>query len=197
MATKLHYRTDGVGRPRDVPLLPFYAAHDMPATVYWERFDEDQWKRRQAEIEAARKRDAELAARTTDLFAIGEMQAERDHNVEGENTGAGEFNGRKLRDARDGGWFSFEVTVPAEGDAELLVDYWGGENPARVFDVIVNGKTIDTTTLHRDAPERFFTRSYPLPAELLGGKTKATVKFDAKPGNYAGGVFGIRVVRKL
>jgi hypothetical protein len=141
------------------------------------------------------KRDVELAARTTDLFAIGEMQAERDHNVEGENTGPGEFNGRKLRHAWEGGWFSCEVAVPAQGDAELLVDYWGGENPAREFDVIVNGKTIDTTTLHRDAPDRFWTKSYPLPAELIGGKTTATIKFDAKPGNYAGGVFGIRVVR--
>jgi hypothetical protein len=136
-----------------------------------------------------------VSLQTVDLFAIGEMQAERDHNVEGENTDAGEFNGRKLRHAMNGGWFAFEVAVPAEGDAELLVDYWGGENPAREFDVIVNGKTLETTRLHMDAPDQFWTKSYPLSAELIGGKKRATVRFDAKPGSYAGGVLGIRVVR--
>jgi hypothetical protein len=46
-----------------------------------------------------------------------------------------------------------------------------------------------------DAPDRFWQKEYRLPGELIGGKPKATVRFQAKPGNFAGGVFGIRVVR--
>jgi hypothetical protein len=191
----LEFQTKDVGQPRDVPLLPFYRAYDMPATVYWESFDDAGWKTRQAEYEAAKRLEAELAARTTDLFAIGEMQAERDHNVQGEKTGTGEHLGRKFRHATDGGWFSCDLAVPSEGDAELNVVYWGSEQGAREFDVQVDGKTIATTSLHMDKPEKFWEKTYPLPAELIAGKKKVTVKFQAKPGNFAGGVFGIRVVR--
>jgi DUF1680 family protein len=195
-ATQLNFRLAGVGRPRDVPLLPFYLAHDMPATAYWEIFDQAAWERRRTEHEAAQLREAELAARTVDLFAIGEMQAERDHNVTGENTGPGEFNGRKLRHAWDGGWFACDLAVPADGPAEMLVDYWGSEAGGnRQFDVLVDGKLIDTTNLDMDAPDKFWVKTYPLPAELIAGKKKITVRFDAKPGNYAGGIFGIRIVR--
>jgi hypothetical protein len=85
--------------------------------------------------------------------------------------------------------------VPASGAAELVVDYWGSETGAREFDVQVEGKTIATTKLQMDAPGRFWDKVYSLPAELLAGKEKITVRFQAKPGNYAGGVFGLRVVK--
>jgi uncharacterized protein len=191
----LAFHTENVGRPRDVPLKPFYAAHDIPATVYWDEFSESQWAKRQAEYEAERQRRAELEARTVDVLAMGEMQPERDHKVEGEKTGDGEFNNRKFRHAWDGGWFSCELAVPASGPAEMVVDYWGGETGAREFDVQVEGKTIATTKLQMDAPGRFWDKVYPLPAELIAGKEKITVRFQAKPGNYAGGVFGLRIVK--
>jgi uncharacterized protein len=191
----LAYRTAGVGRPRDVPLLPFYAAHDMPATVFWDVFDDRQWAARQAQYEAEQKRRAELDARTIDQLATGEMQAERDHSVEGEKTGHGDFNGRKFRHAWDGGWFSCELAVPTDGPAELIVDYWGSETGTREFDVQVDGKTIATTRLQMDAPGQFWDKSYPLPDEMIAGKEKIIVRFAAKPRNYAGGVFGIRVAR--
>jgi hypothetical protein len=193
--TKLHFTTRGAGRPRDVPLLPFYAAHDMPATIYWETFDEARWQWRQAEREAQRQHEAELAAHTVDVLAIGEMQPERDHNVQGDKTDKGAWSGRNYRHAWDGGWFSCELQVPDAGPAELLVDYWGSEDGDRKFDVQVDGQTIDTTSLHMDAPDKFWQKSYPLPAELIAGKKKVTVRFQAKPGNYAGGVFGLRVLR--
>jgi hypothetical protein len=35
-----------------------------------------------------------------------------------------------------------------------------------------------------------------LPESLTQGRGKVTVKFQAQPGNFAGGVFGVRVVRR-
>jgi hypothetical protein len=35
-----------------------------------------------------------------------------------------------------------------------------------------------------------------LPTELTSGKKKVNVRFAAKPGNFAGGVFGVRTVRR-
>ena len=189
----LRYRTQGVGRPRDVALLPFYAAYDGPATVYWDLFDADQWAAHEAQYRAAQQRRAALDARTVDVLALGEMQPERDHGVAGEKTAAGEFQRRKFRHAWDGGWFSCELAVPAAGPAELIVDYWGGETGAREFDVQVDGQRIATTSLQMDAPGQFWQQTYPLPVELIAGKERVTVRFQAQPGNYAGGVFGIRV----
>ena len=72
-----------VGRPRNVVLRPFYETHDCRYTIFWDKFTEEDWAKRQAEYEAERKRQAELEARTLDAVQPGEMQPERDHNMQG------------------------------------------------------------------------------------------------------------------
>ena len=62
--------------------------------------------------------------------------------------------------------------------------------------MLLDGKKLATQSLHQDKPDRFWDRVYEIPEELTKGKTKATIKFQAHPGNYAGGVFGVRVVRR-
>jgi len=190
------WQTDHVGRPKDVDLTPFYTVYDRRYSVYWDLFTDEQWKAYEAEYRAEIQRRKELDARTVDLFRIGEMQSERDHNLQGEKTGATEFGGRKLRHAWDGGWFSFEVAVPADVPADLIITYWGSETGNRTFDVLVDGQKMATQALHRDKPEKFWDKVYPLPEDLTKGKSKATIRFQALPGNYAGGVFGVRVVRR-
>ena len=192
----LEFRTRDVGRPRDVWLKPFYATYDVRHAVYWDLFTQAEWEKRQAEYEAEQARLRELRARTVDWFAIGEMQPERDHNVRGEKTAPGEFNGRKFRHAWDGGWFAFDVAVPPDAPADLIVTYWGSETGNRTFDVLVEGERIETTRLHMDRPNEFWEKVYPLPERLTRGKQRVEVRFQAHPGNYAGGVFGVRVVRR-
>jgi hypothetical protein len=41
----------------------------------------------------------------------------------------------------------------------------------------------------------FFDVEYAIPAELVNGKQKVTVRFQATGGNETGGVFGVRAVR--
>jgi hypothetical protein len=192
----LEFQTRGVGRPRDVWLKPFYATYDVRHMVYWDLFTEAEWEQRRAEYEAEQARLRQLEARTVDRFAIGEMQPERDHNLKGEKTAPGEFNGRKFRHAWDGGWFAFEVAVPPDAPADLVITYWGSETGNRTFDVLVEGERIDTTRLHMDRPNEFWDKVYPLPERLTRGKQRVEVRFQAHPGNYAGGVFGVRVVRR-
>lgn len=190
----LLFRTQGVGRPDDQTLAPFYRIHQDRYIVYWDLFSESRWERHKHEFEAEQARQRELEARTVDFLAIGEMQPERDHKVEGENTSAGEFGGRKFRHAYDGGWFSCEVKLPAEGPADLLVTYWGSETGERNFDLLLDGEKFATQSLHRDDPEKFWEKTYPLPERLTADKQQAVLKFQAHPGNMAGGVYGIRVV---
>ena len=193
----LTFRTANVGRPNDVELKPFFATYAHRHTVYWDVFTDADWAARQKEYEAERERVKQLEARTVDVFQPGEMQPERDHNVQGEKTEPGEWSGRKLRHATDGGWFSFEVAVPTNAPADLILTYWGSETGKRTFDVLVDGSKIATTSLSRVKPEEFYDKVYPLPEELTRGKAKVTVKLQAQPGNFAGGVFGVRVVRRV
>lgn len=192
---QLEFRTLDAGRPQDVTLAPFFAINDKRYVVYWDVFNESQWQQEQQRYEAEQKRLKELAARTVDLFSIGEMQPERDHNVMGEKTGSGEFNGRKFRHAWDGGWFSFEVKLPEAGAAALIVTYWGSETGARTFDVLLGEEKLATQSLHQDKPGKFWDQEYSITEDLIAGKSKATIKFHAHPENYAGGVFGIRVIK--
>jgi hypothetical protein len=190
------FRTRGVGRPADVALVPFYALHHRRYSVYWDLFTEAQWRQREAEYRAEEARQRELAARTIDHLAIGEMQPERDHNVQGEKTGAGEFGGRKWRHAVDGGWFSFEMRVPPDQPVDLVLTYWGSDSGGREFDILVDGTKIATQTLRNNKPNQFFDVVHPLAEELTRGKEKVTVRLQGHPGRIAGGLFGARTVRR-
>ena len=57
------------------------------------------------------------------------------------------------------------------------------------------GATIATQTLERNHPDEFFDETYAVPVALTQGKDRVTVRFQAKPGNTAGGVFGLRVLK--
>jgi len=192
----LAFQTQGAGRPAEVSFLPFYQTHHERYSVYWDLFTEAAWKQREAEYRAEEARQRELQARTVDSLQVGEMQPERDHNLQSEKSGAGDFQGRKWRHATDGGWFEFTVKVPKDESADLVLTYWGGETGAREFDVLVDGTKIATQVLNNDHPGRFFDVVHALPAELTKGKEQVTVRLQAHPGKMAGGLFGARLVRR-
>jgi len=77
----------------------------------------------------------------------------------------------------------------------LLCTYWGSDIGNRQFDVLVSGTRIATQRLDRDKPDEFFDVEYPIPETLTRGQTTITVRFQAQPGNFAGGVFGLRVLK--
>jgi hypothetical protein len=187
------FRTDDVGRPRDVVLRPFYGIHHRRYNVYWDLFTREQWAEWQEEIRVERERQQRLEAITVDSLQPGEMQPERDHNFQGENTGAGDFGSRKWRHAPDG-WFSYDVAVDPERPVALILTYWGSDIGNRTFDVLVDGETIATQTLQNNAPDEFFDVRHELSGELTADKEKVTVRFQAHPGNTAGGVFFLRMV---
>ncbi len=77
----------------------------------------------------------------------------------------------------------------------LLCTWWGGETGKRTFDILVDGTKIATQKLHQDKPGEFWDAAYPIAAELTKDKSKVTVRLQAQPDNYAGGLFGCRIVR--
>ena len=99
--------------------------------------------------------------------------------------------GRRWRHAE--GWFSYELRLPPAGAAAALRALYWGPDGGRVFDVQVDGRTIATQRLAGDRPG-FFAVEVPLPADLVAGKEAVTVRFEAKPGSMAGGLFDLRLV---
>ncbi|MCR4413807.1 MAG: glycoside hydrolase family 127 protein [Thermoguttaceae bacterium] len=189
------FRSVEAGAGVEVALVPFYKEYKRPYHVYWDVLDEAQWKARCAEYQAEMAREKALAARTVDRVVIGDRDSERAHRLEGLRHASGPFGGRHWRHAGDG-WFSYELKSLPDQPVEIFCTYWGSDVGARVFDVLVDGTKIATQKLDRNKPESFFDQIYPVPTELTKGKAKITVRFQAHPGNTAGGVFDLRVLRK-
>jgi hypothetical protein len=190
------FRTENVGRPRDVELRPFFRVYDRRYSIFWDLFTPAQWAERQAAYAAERERQRQLEARTVDYFQPGEMQPERDHHFNGERTRSGELDGHRWRDAFDGGFMSWEMKVPPDEPVTLAITYWGSDSGGRVFDVLVNGEKVATQTLDNNRPGQFYDESYRLPDSLTHGKNSLTIRLKAHPGNLAGGFFGARILRR-
>jgi len=188
----LTFRTHGIGRPKDVTLIPFYKLHRQRYSVYWQLISEVDWKARAPEIAAEEARRMVEEARVVDVVHPGEPQSETDHNLQYDNSQTGDFYGRKWRHAA--GWFSYEVKVLPDQPQELVIKLRGDDNGARTFDVLVDGKII-ATQANTIRSGGFYDAVIPLPLELTKGKQGVTVKFAARPGNVAGGMYELQMLR--
>ena len=61
------FRSVGVGREREVDLVPFYRLHRRTYEVYWDLFTPEGWKLEAAKIAAKRERQRQLEAATVEL----------------------------------------------------------------------------------------------------------------------------------
>lgn len=77
----------------------------------------------------------------------------------------------------------------------LVVTYHTDSRRPRTFDIVVDGKTIAQERFEQSSVSRFVDREYPLPADLVSGRQKITVRFQATNGNDIAAVFGLRVTR--
>ena len=193
----LQFKLKGVGKPGDVELAPFYKTYDQYYSVYWDYFSNKDWIARQAAYEEEKKKQKALDDRTIDIMRLGEMQPERDHNLKASELSYTEIAlGRGGREVRKGGFFSFDMKVLPDVESVLLLSYLG-DDKGRAFDILVDGTKIGTQELKGAETGKFFDVEYPIPAELLKGKTKVEVKIQAHPDRTAGRVFSPRILRKL
>jgi hypothetical protein len=191
------FRTNGVGRDRDVNLTPFYRLHRRLYAAYWDLFTPSQWAQREQEIAAERERLRRLEQATVAFFQPGQMQAERDVNFQGseDNTFPIREAGRAGRAGRD--WFSFDLPVDSGKPLALVVTYYSGRRPREPkFNILVDGEPIaKDETVKRDSPARFYDVEYSIPPTAIDGKEKVTVRFETTEGYSIGPVFGIRMIR--
>ncbi|MGK2286256.1 beta-L-arabinofuranosidase domain-containing protein [Pedomonas sp. V897] len=185
------YDTRGVVRPGDLRFVPFYSQYERRSAVYFKHFTDAEWAVEEAAFLAEQERQRDLAARSVDVMHLGEMQAERDHDLTAEISYPGAYRGRNGRDARSGGFFEFTMK---SRDEPLILEatYWGDER-RRTFDILIDGTRLATQTLNAERPGEFFTVEYPVPRALTKGKSQIRVRFEPHERSSAGPVFGVRL----
>jgi hypothetical protein len=183
----LTFRTEGLGRPQDVTLRPFYKVFDTRYTVYWKLYTAAEWEKRKVEVAAREARRKEIEGRTLDAVTAGGAESERAHNYRGDRTN----QGGRFREARSG-WFSYELKVSPDKPMTLVCTYRGSEGRLRAFDILVDGEKIASQTLEIN-PTELFDFEYPIPETLTRGKQRIAVKFQAHADATAGAVIDVRV----
>jgi alkanesulfonate monooxygenase SsuD/methylene tetrahydromethanopterin reductase-like flavin-dependent oxidoreductase (luciferase family) len=130
--------------------------------------------------------------------APGEQQPESDHAFRGDGADAGLHQGRHWRHAT--GWFSYVLT-DAKKQARTVRLTYARQDAGRRFDIRINGHLLAEVTLDGAAAAtdtatqaEFYTRDYEIPPDWLAGD-KLTVRFEARDGSLAGGLYGLRLLR--
>lgn len=188
--------TDEVGKPRDVEFEPFYKTHERRYSVYFDLFNKEQWDAYQAEYIAKQEKLRKMEERTIDLFRLGQMQPERDHNFKSEKAWVNQFKHKSYREADRSGWFSFEMDVYAGQPMQLAFEYWGGFPGSRTFDIFANGTKIATENISGVKPGEFFFKYYDLPDALTFNGEKVEIKLVPHDGHRAGPLFSARTMKR-
>jgi hypothetical protein len=191
----LTFRTQGLGRPADVELRPFFRLYDRRHAVYLHVVTEATWAGRGSREATASEARRAVDARTIDAVVVGSSPEETAHAALVERADAWSLEGRPCRSTRYGGSFSYVLRVPGDGPAAVRVTYWGGETRRHVFEVTAEGETIATQSLFDDRPGELYEVLYPLPERLTSGRDRVRIGFRTGPSQSTGAVFEVRVVR--
>jgi DUF1680 family protein len=185
------------GTAGDVPLAPFYRTQRRRYSVYFDVVSQRDFDARGAAMAAEQERARRLEAATVGLVQPGDPQSERDSNYKSEpaDRTAGRTAGRGSR--AGAGWFSFDMPVDAAAPMAVIVTYFNEVGlPASLgdFDILVDGTKVGHYEPNQSA-SGFYPAPYAVPANLVSGKSKVTVRFQALGGSRIVPVCGVRMVR--
>jgi DUF1680 family protein len=185
-----------MGNPVELTLEPFYKIHDARYMMYWLALTNSGYKAYTDSLADIETEKLALEKRTIDYVATGEQQPETDHAMQKENSGKGNNLNEFYRDARNGGYFSYDLATKSETGLSLLIRYWGAEWGNRKFDICIdNEKLLTEDNTNKWNQSMFKDVVYPIPDSMVRGKSHVRVKFQAFPGNTAGAVYYIRLIR--
>ena len=176
----LTFATEGIGRPRDVTLVPLYRIVDERFSVYWKLYDDAGW---QKFVAAAGPKEASrqaAQARVLDEVWACWAASETAHHVQAGESCAVGLDNFLFREAAKGG---FSWTLAAAGQPmKLRVGYVGIDSPP--FDLLVEGQKIAEEHIVRTRGEKNRTttvvKTYDVPAELSAGKSAVEVRFAGR-----------------
>ena len=188
------FKTQGLGQPDDVTLRPINGIFYDYYNIYWNVFTAAEWAQKKADIlkkEEAAKREE---ARIVDALAPGEQQSEVDHQATSSESTVSDFRNRKARSIGNGGWFEYSLKVLPDTAQLLRFAYWGDEPDSGAV-ILIDGQPLVTQTLTKLKPGQFVDIDTPIPAALLKGKSKITIRIQALPGKQPARFFASSILK--
>ncbi len=194
----LHFKLDvKMINPTDLILEPFYNIHDSRYMIYWLALTSDGYKGYLDSLSNIEKERILLERRTVDMVNTGEQQPETDHLLQSENSRTGSLMDELSREASRGGYFSYDMITNSETSLSLFVRYWGAEWGGRKFDIYIDDEKLVTEDNTRRWEQSMFKNVvHPIPDAMVEGKSHIRVKFQTQPGNTAGPIYIVRLLRK-
>ncbi|RYY56084.1 MAG: hypothetical protein EOO09_07890, partial [Chitinophagaceae bacterium] len=195
----LTFEPSGIKMLNAVPvtLEPFYRIHDSRYIMYWLALDKNGYQSYIDSLGRIEQQRLQLEKQTVDVVAPGEQQPEADHFIKQENSNTGNQSNEFWRSAANGGFFSYQLSTGGLTDLSLVVRYWGAEWGNRKFELYIDEEkllTIDNTGKWNQSA--FRQEKYEIPASMLRGKEKIRIRFQSVPGNTAGAVYNLRLIKK-
>jgi DUF1680 family protein len=183
--------------PTDLSLKPFYRTHRRRYSNYFDVITTADFDARVGVLAAERERLRRLDAATVSQIhpGVASEEASAGYASEPANRPVGNADGRSNR--AGGGWFSYQLGVDADAPMAVVVTYLNeiGLLPAAGnFEIQVDGIVVGTFEAKPDAAG-FWDATYQVPATLVRGKAKVTVRFQATAPGRIAPVFGVRMVR--
>jgi uncharacterized protein len=182
--------------PAELTLEPFYKIHDARYMMYWLALSNSGYKAYTDSLANIEKEKLELEKRTIDYVAVGEQQPETDHVMQAENSNKGNNFNEFYREARDGGYFSYDLSTKSETNLCILLRYWGAEWGNRKFDIYIDDEKLVTEDNTSKWNQSMFKNvTYPIPDAMVKGKTHVRIKFQSLSGSTAGAIYKVRLLR--
>ncbi len=182
---------------QELILEPFNQIHDARYMMYWLALTNKGYKNYLDSLEMIEKERMAIERRTIDYVATGEQQPETDHAMVSEKSTSGNNQDDFYREARNEGFFSYDLATKSETGLSLMVRYWGAEWGNRKFDIYIDDhKLVTEDNTGRWNQSMFKDIVYAIPDEFVKGKSSVRVKFQALPNAAAGAVYVVRLLRK-
>jgi hypothetical protein len=179
-------------------LEPFYRIHDSRYMMYWMALTQTQYQKVVDSLAIIEKTKLILDKRTIDAVAPGEQQPEVDHSLQSLNSSTGNYQNEFWRDCSSGGFISYNLLTKKETKLSLMVRYWGNESGSRTFDILIDGVKLTTENIvGKWNKSEFVNVEYAIPDARVTGKNSVVVRFQPIAGNYAGGLFYVRMLRNV
>ncbi|NIK68073.1 beta-L-arabinofuranosidase domain-containing protein [Paenibacillus sp. BK720] len=163
---------------------PHYLQHRERYGIYWSLLDDGSEELRQHTDAVDRER--RLREATIDSVQVGNDQYELEHQIEGERTHGGTWEGLNGRMAEAGGWFSYRMKI--QPGASLAVTF-NRMHTNRSFDIYIDEQLLATEDFPDAWKRSFYEKQFELPHALTAGKTYVTVKFI--PNGKINGIYGV------
>jgi hypothetical protein len=202
-ARAANFKTIAIGRvPSDpdktweVALAPFYRTQRRTYSVYFDVVTPAEFTARANAIAAESERLKKLEAATVAYIQPGDAAREAQFNYQSDlaNRQVTRAGGRTSRGGP--GWFSYDLAVDPAPMA-LVVTYQHLQEPPTPpadFQILVDNAPLATFEMNATA-DGYYDAQYAMPAALVQGKAKVTVKFQATGASRITPIFGVRVIR--